>query len=78
TPPAPGALPPGCAFAPRCPLAADICRTADPEPQRVEGRLVACHRWPELPHPAARLFQSRSRGKEPEHGPGQEEERQPV
>ncbi|MFH8697812.1 ABC transporter ATP-binding protein [Streptomyces chartreusis] len=86
TPPAPGALPPGCAFAPRCPLAADICRTADPEPQRVEGRLVACHRWPELPHPATRLFQSqsqsqsrsRSRGRGREHGPGQEEERQPV
>ncbi|MER7405152.1 ABC transporter ATP-binding protein [Streptomyces sp. NPDC000070] len=49
TPPAPGALPPGCAFAPRCPLAADSCRTAEPEPQQVSGRLVACHRWEELP-----------------------------
>ncbi|MFI7016328.1 ABC transporter ATP-binding protein [Streptomyces sp. NPDC050164] len=56
TPPAPGALPPGCAFAPRCPLAADSCRTAQPEPQQVPGRLVACHRWEELPHPAAELF----------------------
>ncbi|MFH8900374.1 ABC transporter ATP-binding protein [Streptomyces coeruleorubidus] len=56
TPPAPGALPPGCAFAPRCPLAADSCRTAEPEPQQVPGRLVACHRWEELPHPAAELF----------------------
>ncbi|MER5937261.1 ABC transporter ATP-binding protein [Streptomyces sp. NPDC001928] len=56
TPPAPGALPPGCAFAPRCPLAADPCHTAEPEPQQVEDRLVACHHWPELPHPATELF----------------------
>ncbi|MFE7272287.1 ABC transporter ATP-binding protein [Streptomyces sp. NPDC057623] len=56
TPPAPGALPTGCAFAPRCPLAADACRTADPEPQEVEGRLVACHSWPELPETAQELF----------------------
>ncbi|WP_405589418.1 ABC transporter ATP-binding protein [Streptomyces sp. NBC_01092] len=56
TPPPPGALPPGCAFAPRCPLAADPCRTAEPEPQQVGERLVACHRWPELPHPATELF----------------------
>ena len=62
TPPAPGALPSGCAFAPRCPLAADSCRTAEPEPRQVDGRLVdgrlvACHRWEELPHPATELFQ---------------------
>jgi oligopeptide/dipeptide ABC transporter ATP-binding protein len=56
TPPAPGTLPPGCAFAPRCPLAADACHTADPEPRQVSGRLVACHRWEELPHPATELF----------------------
>ncbi|MFF8936686.1 ABC transporter ATP-binding protein [Streptomyces paradoxus] len=56
TPPAPGALPPGCAFAPRCPLAADVCRTAEPEPREVDGRLLACHRAEELPHPAHALF----------------------
>lgn len=56
TPPAAAALPPGCAFAPRCPLAADACHTAQPEPQEVEKRLVSCHRWPELPHPATELF----------------------
>ncbi|MFG2552610.1 ABC transporter ATP-binding protein [Streptomyces sp. NPDC048581] len=56
TPPAPATLPPGCAFTPRCPLAADPCHTADPEPQQVEERLVACHRWPELPYPATELF----------------------
>ncbi|MEU6258871.1 ABC transporter ATP-binding protein [Streptomyces sp. NPDC047043] len=43
TPPAPDALPPGCAFAPRCTLATDLCRHEEPEPQRVGGRLVACH-----------------------------------
>ncbi|MEU3931916.1 oligopeptide/dipeptide ABC transporter ATP-binding protein [Streptomyces sp. NPDC029044] len=56
TPPVPGALPTGCAFAPRCPLAADACRTAEPEPREVDGRLLACHRAEELPHPAHALF----------------------
>ncbi|KUL26039.1 ABC transporter ATP-binding protein [Streptomyces regalis] len=64
TPPAPGALPPGCAFAPRCPLAADACRTEEPEPQEVEGRLVSCHRWAELPHPATKLFQAQAQAQE--------------
>jgi oligopeptide/dipeptide ABC transporter ATP-binding protein len=49
TPPAPGALPPGCAFAPRCALAVDRCRTEEPEPQAVQGRQVACHRWADVP-----------------------------
>ncbi|MFI1098381.1 dipeptide ABC transporter ATP-binding protein [Streptomyces sp. NPDC020917] len=30
SPPLPDALPPGCAFAPRCPLAEDRCREAEP------------------------------------------------
>ncbi|MFF8670524.1 ABC transporter ATP-binding protein [Streptomyces sp. NPDC015242] len=62
TPPVPGTLPPGCAFAPRCPLADRICHTAEPESQAADGRLVACHRWAELPHPAAELF---SEGRQP-------------
>jgi len=35
-------LPPGCPFAPRCPRAAEICRT---DPPRVEppGRMALCH-----------------------------------
>ncbi|MBX9395531.1 ABC transporter ATP-binding protein [Streptomyces sp. TRM72054] len=44
TPPAPGALPPGCAFAPRCPLATDRCRTEEPQPRPLDGRTVSCHR----------------------------------
>ncbi|MEJ7648058.1 MAG: ABC transporter ATP-binding protein [Nakamurella sp.] len=39
------ALPPGCAFAPRCDYAQDVCRT-DPPPPDVEpapGRTAACH-----------------------------------
>ncbi|MER5210672.1 ABC transporter ATP-binding protein [Streptomyces sp. NPDC002838] len=59
TPPAPGALPPGCSFAPRCPLAADACHQAEPEPRRADGRLVSCHRWEEVPDPAVELFQVR-------------------
>ena len=38
-------LPPGCAFAPRCTLAADICRAGVPEASALgDGRLVRCHR----------------------------------
>jgi peptide/nickel transport system ATP-binding protein len=36
-------LPPGCAFAPRCPQAMARCRTERPELREVAGRLVACH-----------------------------------
>jgi peptide/nickel transport system ATP-binding protein len=38
------ALPAGCAFAPRCPRAADICRRAVPEPAPLGAGLVSCHR----------------------------------
>ncbi|MEV3989867.1 ABC transporter ATP-binding protein [Streptomyces sp. NPDC049837] len=60
TPPTPGALTPGCAFAPRCPLAEDRCRTERPRPQPVDGREgvheVSCHRWDDVPESAAGLF----------------------
>ncbi|MFJ8647783.1 ABC transporter ATP-binding protein [Streptomyces sp. NPDC093546] len=43
----------GCAFAPRCPLAAghERCRTREPEPVAVgeAGHLVSCHRWQDTP-----------------------------
>ncbi|EKX66645.1 ABC transporter ATP-binding protein [Streptomyces ipomoeae] len=56
-PPTPDALPPGCAFAPRCPLAENRCRAAEPQPWRTdEGHEVSCHRWDEVPYPATELF----------------------
>ncbi|WP_422745715.1 dipeptide ABC transporter ATP-binding protein [Mycobacterium sp. WMMD1722] len=44
-PPSMTDLPPGCPFAPRCPLAIDDCRTAEPELVHVaEGHRAACIR----------------------------------
>ncbi len=41
----PAALPPGCAFAARCPAALDICRTDQPAlDELTPGRRAACHR----------------------------------
>jgi oligopeptide/dipeptide ABC transporter ATP-binding protein len=41
-----GALPPGCRFAPRCPVAKSECSTAVPELSVAEpGRLVRCPYW---------------------------------
>jgi peptide/nickel transport system permease protein len=50
-PPALDALPPGCAFAPRCPLADERCRAADPalEPLAGDHRVACWH-----PQPAGR------------------------
>lgn len=43
-PPAPGTLPPGCAFAPRCPYATKVCGTEDPALVAVgPGHKAACH-----------------------------------
>ncbi|MGY0458699.1 dipeptide ABC transporter ATP-binding protein [Kitasatospora sp. cg17-2] len=49
-PPSPTALPGGCAFAPRCTVARDVCRTAEPDLAAPAGRpgLVACHRAQEI------------------------------
>jgi dipeptide transport system ATP-binding protein len=43
-PPSPLAPPPGCAFHPRCPRAAERCRVEAPVLRPVAGREVACHR----------------------------------
>ncbi len=46
--PDPSALPDGCRFCPRCPLAAEICEKENPALQEVaEGHFVKCHRWKE-------------------------------
>jgi peptide/nickel transport system ATP-binding protein len=54
------ALPKGCVFAPRCPLAIERCRQERPTLDlALAGRSVRCHRWPEIlhgtadPHPAS-------------------------
>jgi len=46
------AVPPGCAFHPRCPLAEDRCRAAVPESrEHAAGHAAACHfvgkPWPD-------------------------------
>ncbi len=41
--PAPGPLPPGCVFAPRCELADVPCRTVTPPPVRSGGHTALCH-----------------------------------
>jgi peptide/nickel transport system ATP-binding protein len=37
------AIPPGCAFNPRCAFAFDRCRIERPEPIRRDQQAVACH-----------------------------------
>ncbi|MER7454905.1 ABC transporter ATP-binding protein [Nocardia beijingensis] len=48
-PPAMHALPPGCSFAPRCPVSIDECRAAEPPLEGVEpGHTAACIRTAEV------------------------------
>ncbi|GGU40635.1 ABC transporter ATP-binding protein [Streptomyces daghestanicus] len=50
-PPSLTAIPPGCAFHPRCPLARDVCRTDEPPLYQVgDTRGSACHFWRECLH----------------------------
>ncbi len=57
--PAPTALPVGCVFAPRCPIAIDACRRAQPPLEPAGDGAVRCIRWREIeageadPHQAA-------------------------
>jgi oligopeptide/dipeptide ABC transporter ATP-binding protein len=41
-PPTPGAIPPGCAFHPRCPYAVETCRMEVPPLEPVDARRLAC------------------------------------
>ncbi|WP_330251263.1 ABC transporter ATP-binding protein [Nocardia sp. NBC_00565] len=48
-PPAMHALPPGCSFAPRCPIAIDDCRAAEPPLEKTgPGHAAACIRTAEV------------------------------
>ncbi|GAA3584924.1 ABC transporter ATP-binding protein [Nonomuraea rosea] len=48
-PPSPAALPPGCPFAPRCPLRVAACDTAEPPLFEVgDGHRAACIRWEDV------------------------------
>ncbi|MFF0250456.1 ABC transporter ATP-binding protein [Streptosporangium sandarakinum] len=50
TPPSLINLPTGCPFSPRCPLADEVCRTAEPELAETDGggHFAACHHWDRL------------------------------
>ncbi|MEV0384084.1 ABC transporter ATP-binding protein [Nonomuraea sp. NPDC050643] len=53
-PPAPLELPPGCPFAPRCPMRIDACDRGEPPLYEVgDGHRAACIRWEEV-RPAGR------------------------
>jgi len=74
-PPDPIAPPPGCSFHPRCPFAAERCRSEIPLMKPTEGSLVACHAveegrlptqpapWPPLAPSARTVFSARARGR---------------
>jgi oligopeptide/dipeptide ABC transporter ATP-binding protein len=47
--PSPSNPPSGCKFHPRCPACFDRCQTEIPELKNVQGRLVACHLYGEIP-----------------------------
>ena len=51
-PPSLAALPPGCPFAPRCPLVIDTCLEVEPELEKVggSGHAAACHRKQMIDH----------------------------
>ncbi|NRQ31039.1 ABC transporter ATP-binding protein [Nonomuraea sp. NN258] len=52
-PPAPAALPPGCPFAPRCPLKIDECDASEPPLFETDtlGHRAACIRWQDVRPP---------------------------
>lgn len=51
TPPSMLHLPEGCAFAPRCDYATDLCRHSAPASLEISpGHHAACHRWKEVSH----------------------------
>ncbi len=46
--PSPSSLPPGCVFAPRCPIAIDECRSGQPPLEPAGEGAVRCIRWRDI------------------------------
>src|SRR5439155_26745338 len=69
-PPDPRAHPPGCPFAPRCPLAEPACDAAPPEPKPAPTHdgLVACLHAGESAGARLRVREGRGPGGDPEGG----------
>jgi peptide/nickel transport system ATP-binding protein len=64
-PPSLTELPEGCVYAPRCPLAIEICRTRPLLETPAEGRLVRCHRWKEILAGEVSALPEQARGGQP-------------
>ncbi|WP_433431442.1 dipeptide ABC transporter ATP-binding protein [Nonomuraea sp. CA-141351] len=69
-PPSPQALPPGCPFAPRCPMKIDACDEREPPLFEVgAGHRAACIRWsevrPRVPAPVHAEPGAQARGQRP-------------
>lgn len=63
-PPSLADLPRGCVYAPRCPLAIEICKTRPPLEHPTEGWSVRCHRWQEIARGEVKLSEKRDQGLE--------------
>ncbi len=73
--PIPGSMPsrlrpaPGCAFAPRCALAGDVCSAIAPAlVEAVPGRRVRCYFWADVPERISRPGARRELEASPDHG----------
>ncbi|RPF32226.1 ABC transporter ATP-binding protein [Streptomyces sp. TLI_185] len=72
-PPAAGGSGPGCAFAPRCPLAEQKCREQLPELRGDDGHVAACHRGDEaVQRSSVELFPPSMYRRPPAGGPESE------
>ncbi len=64
--PAPGSVPEGCIYAPRCPIARDLCRAERPPLKDFGGRVSLCHFPDEAPTIPRRVADGAFAGPEPD------------